>query len=210
MPRNKILFGHITRLLDQQDQIDQQRLKLLVLIGDLIATAINERGSCDIITICTHNSRRSQLAEVWLDTACQYFNLHHIKSYSGGTEATAFNIRMVIAMRNLGFHLHTDGPKNNPKYVLQALEPKEHPHILFSKVYDHPFNPRENFMALMVCDHASEACPIVNGASHRISLVYRDPKEHDDSPMEYDAYHAKVEEIGREMLFLMQCVRQSL
>jgi len=203
---NKSLLHLITKLEGERHNISEERLKLLRLIADLIKEQLEKIGKINIVVICTHNSRRSQLAEAWIVAACQYYQLKNIKAFSGGTEATAFNIRMVVALRQLSFHLHTDGPRDNPQYVLQALEKAEHPHIMYSKVYDHPANPREDFMAFMVCDHADQHCPFIPGAIHRISIPYIDPKEYDDTPMENDAYLEKVEEIGREMLYLMSQV----
>jgi len=207
---NPTLRKHIGRLLAEHEKIEEGRAKLLRLLSDLVVETIQTDGSCDIITICTHNSRRSQLSEAWIKAGAQYYNLEKIEAYSGGTEATAFNMRMVIALRQSSFHLHTDGPRNNPFYTLQALEKQESPHIMFSKVYDHPRNPREGFIALMVCNHADEACPVVSGARHRISLPYLDPKEYDDTPMEDQMYSEKVDEIGREILYLLHQVSKSL
>ena len=200
----------IKKLLSESGQIDESRAKLLRLISDLIVESIKEKKKCDLITICTHNSRRSQLSEAWIKAGTQYFGLNMIEAYSGGTEATAFNLRMVVALRQVSFHLHTDGPRTNPFYTLQALEKQSSPHIMFSKVYDHPNNPREDFIALMVCNSADEACPIVPGSMHRISLPYLDPKEYDDTPMEDQMYREKVDEIGREILYLLNHVSESL
>ncbi len=201
--KNKGVLNLIEKLKLQSGEIDESRLKLLRLIADLIKESITKNGSAKIVVICTHNSRRSQLAEAWIVAACQYFGIDNIEASSGGTEATAFNLRMVVALRQSAFHLHTDGPRDNPFYTLQALEAMPKPHIMYSKVYDHPTNPRKHFIAFMVCDHADQKCPIITGAEHRISLPYLDPKEYDDTPMENQMYLEKVEEIGREMIFLM-------
>ena len=204
---NKSLSRRIHQLLKEVDEIPEDRKKLLLLISDLIKQEISKNGHVNIVFICTHNSRRSQLAEAWLVAAYQHFDVRGISAFSGGTEATSFNIRMVVALRNDAFHLRTDGPRDNPRYVLQALEASSSPHIMFSKVYDHPFNPRTNMMVLMVCSDADKNCPVVLGSTHRISLSYEDPKEFDDTPMESQIYTDKVHEIGREILFLMKHVK---
>lgn len=201
--KNKSLLQLIEKLKGQVALISEDRLKLLRLVGDLIKESIAKNKIAKIVVVCTHNSRRSQLAEAWIVAACQYYGIDTIEAYSGGTEATAFNLRMVVALRQSAFHLHTDGPRNNPFYTLQAVEKAKSPHIMYSKIYDHPSNPRENFMTFMVCDHADQNCPVILGAEHRISLPYLDPKEYDDTPMENQMYLEKVEEIGREMIFLM-------
>ena len=202
------MLRFIQRLEKQYRDIPEERQKMLRLIADLITDAIRDKGSCNIVVICTHNSRRSQLAEAWLTAASQYFGLPRIHAYSGGTEATSFNIRMVVALREASFHLHSSGPITNPKYQLHALTQEDSEHVMFSKVYNDHHNPKTDFIALMVCDSADRDCPIVAGAKHRISLPYQDPKEFDDTPMESGAYTDKVAEIGREMLYLLGNVRK--
>lgn len=207
---NKILKTLIVKLTNQFDQISEERLKLLQDISSKIKFQLEEFGSADIIVVCTHNSRRSQLGEAWISTACQYYNLDHITAFSGGTAATSFNIRMIVAMRHGAFHLQTEQPADNPRYMLTALKHTEEPHFMFSKTYDDPFNPQDNFIALMVCTDADENCPIVKGAAHRFSLPYLDPKAYDDTPMEHDAYVEKVDEIGREFLYMISQVRDQV
>jgi len=141
--------------------------------------------------------------EGWIVAASQYYNIDGISSSSGGTEATAFNIRMVLAMRHAGFHLLEEEPGQNPHYNLIPLHATALGHRMFSKKYDDPFNPQENFIAVMVCDHADENCPLILGATNRISLPYIDPKIDDDTPMEHETYMGKIEEIGREIIFVM-------
>ncbi len=55
--------------------------------------------------ICTHNSRRSHLSQIWAQTAAYYYGVSDVFCYSGGTEATAFNPRAVKAMREAGFSI---------------------------------------------------------------------------------------------------------
>ena len=107
---NSHLRSYIEKLLGEHHLIEEARAKLLRLVSDLIVESIIDTGVCSLITICTHNSRRSQLAEAWIKAGSQFFDLDMIEAYSGGTEATAFNMRMVIALRQSSFHLHTDGP----------------------------------------------------------------------------------------------------
>ena len=201
---NKQLNSLIAQLLNEEHLIEEDRKKLLLLIADLIKEELHKNKEAHIVTVCTHNSRRSQLSEAWLVAGAQHFGLEGIHAYSGGTEATAFNIRMVVALRQKSFHLRTEGPKDNPKYTLETIHRGETTHTMFSKKYDDSFNPSENFFAFMVCDHADQNCPVVQGALHRISLPYKDPKEFDDTPIENEAYIDKIDEIGREMLFLLK------
>ncbi len=177
-------------------------------ISHLIVEHLKEEESLDIIVVCTHNSRRSQLGEAWINALASHFRLNQIKAFSGGMEVTAFNERMVNAMKTNGFSIDESEGGINPKYHLNDAGIEQHP--MFSKVYDHEMNPQSGFMAFMVCGHADENCPIVHGMKYRIPLRYKDPKEFDDTDYEQEAYSNKVKEVGREMYYLLDKVNQTL
>ena len=203
---NRILTNHIKSLVQKFNSIDDSRRSALSQLAQKLKGILEVRGRASVLIVCTHNSRRSQLAEAWLTAACQYFGLDQLSIYSGGTEATAFNMRMVVAMRHIGFHLQTEQPADNPRYLLTCLSTTASPHFMFSKTIDDSYNPQSNFVAIMVCSDADEKCPIVKGAELRYSLPYDDPKESDDTPMEHQTYIDKVDEIGTEMLYLISQV----
>ena len=187
----------------QYDQISFDRKVKLIDLSEIITQELNFNKSIDLNFICTHNSRRSQLAQVFMRTAAVYFGIDNINTYSGGTEATAFNHRMVTALTNEGFEIDKLDASENPKYLLE-LSNVEAQNIYFSKKYDHDVNPDAGSLAIMVCDSANEACPVVHGAKEKYSLTYSDPKAYDDSPKESKMYTEKIHEIGRELLFLME------
>ena len=86
-------------------------------IAAYIRAKQEKNQTCEIIFICTHNSRRSHLAQIWAQTAAENFALKNMITYSGGTEATAFNPRAVAAMERAGFNIDSTGSKN-PEYKL--------------------------------------------------------------------------------------------
>ena len=156
--------------------------------------------------ICTHNSRRSHISQVWAQTAAHYFGIDNVETYSGGTEATAFNPRAVKAMKDAGFDISIKKEGTNPVY--EARYTSDSPGlILFSKTYDDAFNPKSDFAAIMTCSHADENCPLVIGATKRIALTYNDPKDFDGTPQEAEKYKERVDEIGREILYAFSQVQ---
>ena len=188
------------------NSIISERREELDDIANLIVQHLREANKLDIIVVCTHNSRRSQLGEVWINTLAQYFDLNKIVAFSGGMEETAFNVRMVNALVDSGFDVNEIEGGENPRYNISNIELENHP--LYSKVYDDAMNPKSGFMAFMVCDHADENCPIVQGMKYRIPLRFKDPKEYDDTEYEQEAYSNKVMVIGREMYYLLSQVSQ--
>ena len=158
--------------------------------------------------VCTHNSRRSQLSQVWFWQGLAYFNIKGISSYSGGTEATAFNHRMVSALQRFGFNLLKMDESDNPKYLMRSGVADEREMLLFSKKFADGFNPQKDFIAVMVCGQADAECPFVPGAYSRVSLPYEDPKVADDTDQEMKSYDDKVLEIGREILFMTKYLKE--
>lgn len=149
--------------------------------------------------ICTHNSRRSHLGMIWAAVAARVYNVPGVKTFSGGTEATAFNPRAVRALRTVGFRI-PEARGENPNYLV-AFGPDVAPLECFSKKYDHPANPTNSFAAIMTCSHADENCPFIPGASLRLPLTYEDPKLADGRPEESARYLERTHQIGRELLY---------
>lgn len=190
----------------EKDLISEKRRGELTSVAKEIRRLRLCEGVSDVIFVCTHNSRRSQLAELWLRTLGQYFEIKNVNAFSGGTEVTSFNYRMVAALQRAGFTLHSeDTSVSNPVYKL--IQDSEDAHVMFSKKYDDPFNPLKNFIAIMVCSEADAACPVIPGAFSRIALPYVDPKNADDTELEVSTYDEKVREIGRELIYVASLIK---
>ena len=177
---------------------------------DLIVAFVKERkaagATADLTFICTHNSRRSHLSQLWAATAAWSFSQDHVRTYSGGTEATAFNPRAVAAVERAGFHLVKPEGKN-PVYEVSFA--KDHAvERCWSKKYDDAANPQKDFCAVMTCSEADKNCPIVFGALDRISLPYNDPKEADGTPEETARYDERCLQIAAELWYVMQRAAQ--
>jgi arsenate reductase (thioredoxin) len=176
---------------------------------DALAGWIREQGQAGkpakLVFICTHNSRRSHMAQIWMAAMARYYDLDHIQTYSGGTEATAFHAQAVASMRSSGFVIGDAGGEN-PHYAVW-LNGESAPLICFSKRYDHPANPSVAFAAVMVCSDADEACPVVFGASARIALPYQDPKASDGRDDESQSYDLCSRQIAAELKYLAEKTR---
>lgn len=140
------------------------------------------------------------MAQLWAATAAAHFGVEPVCTYSGGTEATAFNPRAVAALKRAGFEIQNPGG-DNPRYRVTyaaggpVLE-------CFSKTYDDALNPSDGFAAIMTCSEADEACPVVHGAALRSRLRYEDPKVADGTPGEAAVYDERCLQIAGEMLYL--------
>lgn len=202
---NERLWACCTEMEGEFGFIPEARQQELAELGDYIAQKLQSGQVVKLTVICTHNSRRSHIGQLWLAAAAAYYGIEGVATFSGGTEATAFNPRAVAAMRRAGFDISGPEAEANPRYTARmgAGLPEM---VLFSKRYDDPGNPQQGFAAIMVCSDADEACPFIPGAEKRFPIRYDDPKAFDGTPQEAAAYDERCRQIGREMLFAIQCV----
>jgi protein-tyrosine-phosphatase len=187
--------------------ISDERKEKLKEIADYIRTKQINNDTVNLIFICTHNSRRSHFSQIWAQTAAYYYGFNNVYCYSGGTEATACNIRTVNALKRSGFSISTyDTLTVNPHYFVKfsTLAP-----IIeaFSKKFDSDSNPKQKFAAIMTCSQADETCPFVSGTDKRIAIPYKDPKIADKSPEEDLVYNERCKQIATEMFFVFASLK---
>ena len=186
--------------------ISSERLSTLNQLAHWIAHQPTT-SPANVMIICTHNSRRSHLGQIWLQAAAWHCNLAHVETWSGGTEGTAFCPSAVGALRSQGVDIIASDDSANPIYRVQ-LQTDHSPFETMSTRYLHPMNPQHGFAAVMVCEEANEACPVVEGAAARFGLPYFDPKVSDGTPEENQVYQQRSLEIGAEMFYVMMKVRE--
>jgi len=184
-------------------EIPTERKKILHEIIDYIEHKAKLNEAVKLIFICTHNSRRSQLAQIWAQAAARYYNIE-ASCYSGGIEVTAFNERAVEAIKRAGFKVSKEG-YDNPVYWINDSNTC-HPLGAYSKLYDDRANPTTDFAAIMTCSDADKNCPVIAGAEVRIPLRYDDPKEFDDSPLETEKYDDRSNQIAKEMNYVFSTI----
>lgn len=198
----------VAQLLASMDEIRDERKAMLDQAAAYIADHERRGEPAKLIFICTHNSRRSHMSQIWAQTAAWLSGIRSFESYSGGTEATAFHPNALRALSDCGFRAETPADERNPLTVITFAESAP-PMDTWSKRFDDPRNPQDAFAAIMTCSDADEACPIVPGADARFPVRYEDPKHSDGSDEERAVYSARCREIGREMLFMMRQVSRS-
>lgn len=189
------------------DQIPAERKEELNGIAEYLQGKVKEGSPAQFTVICTHNSRRSHMGQLWIQVAAAYYGIPQVTTFSGGTEATAFNPRAVASLKRAGFDIQSDNKEDNPNYTVTYSKDAESL-LAFSKKYDNPQNPQSGFCALMVCSQADEACPIVRGAEKRVSIPYQDPKAFDNTDQESAKYDERCRQIAREMFYFASQVKK--
>lgn len=199
------LKENVEKLENEFSLIPEKRKGELSEVSEYIGSTLAAGNPVNLIFICTHNSRRSHISQLFAQAAAYNYGIENINCFSGGTEATSFNPRAVYAMRKAGFEIEQTDDSDNPLYLVKFST--DTPLVkAFSKSFDDAFNVQSNFAAIMTCSHADEACPLVPGASKRFSLIYLDPKEADDTPEEAERYAERCQQIGREMFYLFSLI----
>jgi len=189
------------------ERISDERKIILQPLIEFISSKPSKNEEVILNFICTHNSRRSHLSQIWAQTMANYFEVKNVFCYSGGTEATAMFPKVVETLRNQGFEILKLSETENPVYAVKFAE-NEHAVICFSKKYDDDFNPKSAFAAILTCDSADENCPIVYGAEARIPIKYEDPKKSDGTPEMNETYFNRSLEIAVEMKFVFENYRK--
>lgn len=184
------------------DQISDDRKKLLNSLATYINRKITGNEAIALNFICTHNSRRSHLSQVWAQTLAHYVGIKNINCYSGGTEVTALFPMAVETLKTMGFEIDKLSETGNPVYSIKYAT-NSHPIIGFSKTFDDQFNPKANFAAIMTCSSADKGCPYVGGADGRFPITFEDPKAYDHTPQQKDRYHERSLQIATELFYVM-------
>ncbi|MGB2257745.1 MAG: low molecular weight phosphatase family protein [Flavobacteriaceae bacterium] len=190
--------------IDEKSVIEQRKIILQPLI-DYINLKLNKSEEVRLNFICTHNSRRSHLAQVWAQTMAQYFNLRQVFCYSGGTESTSMYTAAVKALKQFGFEIDVIADNDNPVYSIK-YSLNQSPIIGFSKCFDHPFNPKTDFAAILTCSDADEGCPFIEGADVRIPMTFEDPKVYDNTSLQSEKYIQRGLQIATELKYVFSKV----
>ena len=197
------LLTYLHHCMNEWGLIPAERKQELEQLGGYVRQQLQAGRSAKLIFICTHNSRRSHLSQIWAHIAAQYYGLNEVETYSGGTEATAFNPRAVSALRHCGLKIEADDLSlSNPIYLVRSSDASP-ALICFSKVFDQTPNPTRDYCAIMTCSQADDACPVVSGCELRLPIRYDDPKLADDTPAEAARYAERSRQICREMLYAL-------
>lgn len=184
--------------------VSEERKRILQPLVDYLKNKKEKQDTIQLNFICTHNSRRSQLSQVWAQTAAYCYGIP-VSCFSGGVEVTACNERVIKCLKNQGFQISTSEEKNNPVYLVSFAETAK-PTQLFSKSFDDHTNPKEGFAAIMTCSDADANCPFVPGTEKRISITYEDPKAFDETPQEIEKYNERSLQIATELFYIFSQV----
>lgn len=193
--------------LQKKQNIIEERKSVLQPLVDFIQQKVTNKEVVNVNFICTHNSRRSHLSQIWAQVAASYFTIPNVNCYSGGTEETALFPKIVETLSNQGLSIFKIEESKNPIYAVK-YDDNALPIIGFSKKYDSPFNPSSSFAAVMTCSQADGGCPFIVGAEKRIPITFEDPKESDGRADQKEVYFDRSLEIATEMFYVFSQIKK--
>lgn len=188
------------------DSIPKERKDVLGKISDYIISKQKQNKPIQLVYICTHNSRRSHFGQIWAQVAASYYNINNVHTFSGGTEATAFNINAINAIKRVGFDVRKTSEDINAVYHIY-YDNVEKPIECFSKIYNDAKNPSSEFAAIMTCSDAEENCPFIPGVELRIGTTYDDPKVFDNTTLQDTKYDERCKQIALETFYAFSLIK---
>lgn len=102
MDVNKKLEATTETLITNFDEIDAKCKKDLQQLGGFTVEQLEGQEKFNALFFCTHNSRRNHIANLWFKCEMHYCGVNPFRSFSEGTETTAFNTT-IEAINRAGF-----------------------------------------------------------------------------------------------------------
>ena len=206
---NTTMFQNLNTTIESisKTTIAEERKVVLQPLIDFIQTKVDTQQSIRLNFICTHNSRRSHLSQIWAQTMAFQFGIRNVFCYSGGTDATAMFPKVGETLTNQGFQIQQLSSENNPVYAVKYDE-NEEAIVCFSKTFDDAFNPTSEFAAIMTCSSADAGCPFIAGAEKRLPIRYNDPKAFDGTEQMNEKYAERSLEIASELYFVFSKIKK--
>tara|TARA_B100001079_G_scaffold142196_1_gene121790 strand:+ start:344 stop:916 length:573 start_codon:yes stop_codon:yes gene_type:complete len=150
----------------------------------------------NIVFLCTHNSRRSQLCQVWGSILSKIYNID-LKFNSAGTEKTEVHKTIFYCFSNVGIEI------KDSKIFYGDLSLSLHSKVLEEIQSD-------KFISIMTCSDAEKSCPSDSRSIRNISMIYQDPKIFDDTEKEREEYSKTSKLIAEELNYIIKNLVNSI
>lgn len=202
------LEKYIRETLNTVDTIAPERKSILEKISGFVEKKLHDGQTAELIYVCTHNSRRSHFGQVWGKTAAAWYGIGNVKTWSAGTEATAFHPHAIQALQRAGFRISINNNQltKNPVYAVSYSD-GEQPVLCYSKTYQDGTLPHEGLCSIMTCTDADGNCPYIPGTELRISCPYDDPKAFDGTSLQDEKYNERCRQIAVENMYIFSLMR---
>ena len=168
---------------------NQKRKKRLDNIASVINENLNKTRS--IVFLCTHNSRRSQICEVWGKVFAEIYR-KKININSAGAFKTVVHSQVYESIVKCGLIV------NNKKEIF--FDKKKFK--LNSKTTDSI--TMKNFIAVMTCSDTEKSCPHDSRSVRNIKMFFNDPRIYDETDKMSREYLKTTTYIAEELNYIFK------
>lgn len=176
-----------------------EHIAVLDTLAGFIRKARDGGTPAGLAFLCTHNSRRSQMAQCAAQALAIYHNMPQMFCLSAGSQATDTHPEARAALGRAGFAIQQLDPWPNGSYWA-GISP--HSGVeLYSKTVDQVTWPAWPIASIAVCSAAADACPIPPTATLRLALPFEDPRHADGTPAAPAAYDACLLQITTALVY---------
>jgi arsenate reductase len=202
-----IIQRYILEAIKGFDTIPEERKRALHQIISYVQKKSDANHTPELLYICMRNSRMSHFGQIWGSVAATYYGFPHVKTYSGGIQATVFDLGSIRIIETIGFIVKQTDNTPNPLYTIQFGDSDIHI-TCFSKKYDANENPAQGFCVIMMCREAEAALTHIDGAEVWVSTLYNEFKPSDSTADLDDRYLESIKEIATECLYVFSRLSQ--
>ncbi len=144
----------------------------------------------NIVFLCTHNSRRSQLCQIWGSILSKIYKID-LNFHSAGSEKTEVHKNIFYCLSNAGVKVGDN--KIHFEDLTINLRSKRLGEIKAKK-----------FIAIMTCSDAEKSCPTDPRSIKNIKIIYEDPKIFDNSEREKEEYYKTSKSIAEDLNYIIK------
>ena len=112
----------ISKLLLNFNSIPLPRKQKLIELAAHLKVALSSANPLNLVFVCTHNSRRSHMGQLWGHLAANYYGVNNVNSFSAGTEVTELNSNVIEMLQKVGCKVSTFQNVSNPAYFIEFGE----------------------------------------------------------------------------------------
>ena len=112
----------ISKLLLSFDSIPSPRKQKLIELAAHLKVALSSANPLNLVFVCTHNSRRSHMGQLWAKLAAHFYGFENVNSFSAGTEVTELNSNVIEMLQKVGCKVSTFQNVSNPAYLIEFGE----------------------------------------------------------------------------------------
>lgn len=207
---NEELQTYIGEIESEFDFINLERKQELAKIVNYIIEQKKANQPIKLTFLSKDNTYRSQLSQIWLIVAAQYYQIGGINAFSAGYTPKQFSPKIVGALKRTGLLVEKLKGNQNDTYKI-SISKRSTPTLAFSKTYSNRLNPTKNYLAVFVNEVGSANHSfLANGAVKTIQLPYLTPVDFKKKETDRLAHDEQCRLFAKEMFYIIYSARQQL